>query len=132
MWKYILSLVVVLIGSGAHARAAAVESSHVNVSITCSCDDVMGKAYGEAVRTLLARDNHYREVAQNADGDNTLRIHIISMPITTSEGVAGAALSIVCVHNGALMHEFLTTCAHIPIADCAKNMVDGLGDLTLE
>jgi hypothetical protein len=130
VWKYILAVVVVILGANTQAHAAGLGPSHINVSITCSCDDAMGKAYGQAVRDLVAHDAHYREVAQDAEEGATLRIHIISMPITTSEGMPGAALSIVCMHNGSLMHEFLTTCAHIPIADCAKNMVDGLSDIS--
>ena len=97
------------------------------VAVTCTCDDVTGKAYASALHAALARSTHYKEVsaAQDPEGD-AIRINIISMPLEESQGRPQSALSIVCLHDGALMHQFVETCTHIPIEDCAQSMVDSL------
>jgi hypothetical protein len=37
-----------------------------------------------------------------------------------------SALSIVCLHQGILMHQFIETCDRIPIEGCAKQLVADL------
>jgi hypothetical protein len=121
-----LSLLVLLFGSkNAHAEH---NRGPVAVSISCACDDVMGKEYVSAVRSLLAANAHYQTTG-GSNSENSLRIHIISMPIQSPDGKPRSVLSIVCLHNGAMIHQFVETCTGIPIRDCAQSMVDGLKDL---
>ena len=108
---------------------ASAQQAHrpVPVAVTCICDDATGKAYVQALRAALARNAHYREVSATQDREgNAIRINIISMPLEENEGRPQSALSIVCLHDGALLHQFVETCTHIPIFDCAQSMIDSL------
>jgi hypothetical protein len=122
-----MSLFVVLFGSNAaHAER---NRGPVSVSINCTCDDVMGKQYVSAVRSLLAENAHYQQASAGTSSENSIRIHIISMAIPSPDGKPRSVLSIVCLHNGVMVHQFVETCTGVPIRDCAQSMVDGLKDL---
>jgi hypothetical protein len=110
----------------AHAEHHA---APVPVAIYCSCDDAVGQAYIAAVKSAIASESGYREVAfSHSNDEGVVSISIISMPIE-NDGKASSALSIVCMHNGAMVHQFIETCNKIPLEDCAKKMVDGLRDV---
>ena len=105
----------------------------VGITITCSCDDATGKAYVSAIRDLLSKDSHYREMSMEEGArKNAIRINIISMPLEAVDGRQRAALSIVCLHDGSIIHQFVETCTRIPIAECAESMVKGLSDLVAD
>jgi hypothetical protein len=110
-------------------RAHAEHAGPVAVAVYCSCDDAVGKAYVDAVKTALSNESSYRQVAfTHAGEEDVLSINIISMPIT-NDGKPSSALSIVCMHNGSMVHQFIETCNKIPLEDCARKMVDGLRDV---
>ena len=111
--------------------AARAQSARQHVTVTCSCDDSAGKAYVEALHRALAKSAQYREVGF-ADGQetDTIRINIVSLPLPDKDGRPQAALSIVCLHDGALMHQFVETCTRIPLEDCAQSMVTDLKNWT--
>ena len=110
-----------------HARAE--HHGPVAVAVYCSCDDAVGQAYAAAVKAALTSGSNYRQVAYSHSNDEgVLSINIISMPIT-NDGKASSALSIVCMHNGSMVHQFIETCNKIPLEDCARQMVDGLRDV---
>lgn len=122
-------LLLSILASGSKAHAEHVHSP-VGITITCSCDDATGKAYVAAVHTLLAQDAHYREMGmEEGIRKNAIRINIVSMALEPVDGKPRAALSIVCMHDGSLVHQFVETCTHIPIADCARSMVSGLSQI---
>ncbi|MEO6923783.1 MAG: hypothetical protein ABI142_08160 [Bryocella sp.] len=124
-----LLLGCLVLGSASASHAQAQPNARTGVSVVCSCDDVTGKLYAEALHNALTKNQHYREVGK-AEGidDGTIRISIISLPI--SDGTDGqpprAALSIVCLHNGAIIHQFVETCTHISITACAQSMLSDL------
>ena len=109
----------------AHSRKA----TRARVNVVCSCDDATGKLYAEALHNALGNSQHYREVSRSEGlDDNVIRISIVSLPL--DEGAAGqaphAALSIVCLHNGSIIHQFVETCTHLSIAECAQSMLTDL------
>jgi hypothetical protein len=114
-----------LLGLSAHAKA----STRSPVTVSCSCDDPTGKAYAKALHEALAKSAVYREAelpdSLNHDG---FRISIVSLPLDTeADGQPPrGALSIVCVHDGAIMHQFIETCTKIPIDSCAKALLADL------
>lgn len=117
---------------GAKARA---EGAHgpMGITITCSCDDATGQAYVSAIHSLLAKDTRYREMGlEEGARKHAVRINIISMPLEAVDGHPRAALSIVCLHDGIMVHQFVEMCTRIPIADCAQSMVSGLRDLVAD
>lgn len=111
---------------------ASAASTHAptGITITCSCDDATGKAYVSAVRDLLAKDVHFREMSMEEGArKNAIRVNIISMPLESADGRPRAVLSIVCMHGDTMVHQFVETCTRIPIADCAQSMVQDLNDI---
>ena len=110
-------------------RAAA----PVNVNVSCECADTTGVAYGDAINDLLAKDSHFKRVGlEEAVRTSAIQIHIISLPLESTGGAPRAALSVVYTHEGTMMHQFITTCTHIPITECAAAMVRDLKRLELE
>ena len=109
-----------------HTAQASMRSP---VTVSCSCDDPTGKAYAKALHEALAKSAIYREAdlpdALNHDG---FRISIVSLPLDAEANGQSArgALSIVCVHDGAIMHQFIETCTKIPIDSCAKALLADL------
>ena len=127
-----LLLMLLFLCFGAKAQA---ERPHVpvGITITCSCDDATGKAYVSAIRDLLSKDSHYREMGLEEGARNhAIRVNIISMPLEAVDGRPRVALSIVCLHDGSMLHQFVETCTRIPIAECAESMVKGLSDLVAD
>ncbi len=126
--KSILLFILVLMLSG--SLAIGQTSKRNSVSVTCSCDDQMGREYADALRKALANSPHYREVGyQEGFEQSAIRISIVSLPL--SENAAGksrSALSIVCLHEGVILHQFVETCNNIPIEDCAKSILTSLLD----
>jgi hypothetical protein len=124
--RYILLvLLTVLLSANCHAQKKA----PTLVTITCSCDDAVGKAYVNALKAAFASNPEYQQVGlEEGVEKDAIRINIISLPITDgSDGKRPkSALSIVCLHEGALMHQFIETCDRIPIGECAKQMVADL------
>jgi hypothetical protein len=99
------------------------------VTVTCSCDDATGKAYAKALSVALASSAHYQEVGlQEGMDKDAIRINIVSLPISSGNDTERpkSALSIVCLHQGTLMHQFIETCDRIPIEECAKQLVTEL------
>jgi hypothetical protein len=95
------------------------------VAVSCSCDDPAGRAYAKALREALTTSDVYREAdLTDTVRNDGLRISIVSLPLNTAnEEPPKAALSIVCVHGAAIMHQFIETCTKIPIDACAKNLL---------
>ena len=118
-----------ILGSASASQAQTKTVKRARVNVVCSCDDATGKMYAEALHNALGNSKNYREVGR-AEGmdDNVIRISIVSLPL--SQGTDGqppqSALSIVCLHNGSIIHQFVETCTHIPIADCAQSMLSDL------
>lgn len=107
--------------------AQAQKAHKISVSVTCTCDDATGQAYAVAVHQALSGNSHYQEVGVSEGMEhNAIRVNIISMPIGNAEDKPQSALSIVCLHNGVIMHQFIETCTHIPIGECAASMVHDL------
>ena len=122
--RYTCILAAVLFGNLAHAQHAA---PRLAVSISCSCNDAMGQAYVAAVKDILSKDAHFQQMSSREGAlRGAIRVHIISMPLESADGTQRSALSIVFTHDGTLVHQFIETCAHIPIADCAMNMIQDL------
>jgi len=122
-----LTLFLILFGFGMFAHAQTRTKNLVTV--TCSCDDATGKAYAKALSTALASSPRYREVGmQDGMDEDAIRINIVSLPISSGNETERpkSALSIVCLHQGALMHQFIETCDRIPIEECAKQLVADL------
>jgi hypothetical protein len=110
--------------------ASAQASTRRPVMVSCSCDDAAGRAYAKALHEALITSAVYREadLADTVRNDG-LRISIVSLPLNTAdEEPPKAALSIVCVHGAAIMHQFIETCTRIPIEACAKNLLLDLAD----
>lgn len=106
--------------------------SRLGVTISCACNDAVGQAYVSAVKTILSKDERFQQMSlQEGAQKGAIRVHIISMPLESTDGTPRAALSIVFTHDGAMVHQFIETCTHIPIADCAMNMVRDLKDLEI-
>lgn len=95
------------------------------LSISCSCDDEVGKAYGKALSAAVAGSPVYKEVSEDESVNNgAITIHIVSMPLPDDgTGKPKSALSIVALHDGSLLHQFIETCNRIPIEDCAASLV---------
>jgi hypothetical protein len=127
-FRFLLSLSLLVLLFGSKSALAERNRGPIAVSISCACDDVMGKEYVSAVRSLLAENAHY-QTAATGNSEGSIRIHIISMAIQSPDGKPRSVLSIVCLHNGVMVHQFVETCTGIPIRDCAQSMVDGLKDL---
>lgn len=111
-----------LLSMTAHAQAKV----RALVTVTCSCDDATGKAYAKALSAALASSPLYKEVGlEEGLEKDAIRINIVSLPISQGSDTERpkSALSIVCLHQGALMHQFIETCDRIPIEQCAKQMV---------
>jgi hypothetical protein len=96
------------------------------VAVSCSCDDPGGKAYAKALHEALTTSAVYRE-ADLVDvlRNGGFRISIVSLPLDTEAkgDSARVALSIVCVHDGAILHQLIETCTRIPIDSCAKTLL---------
>ena len=110
-------------------HASAQRQARDLITVTCSCDDTTGKAYAKALSAAIASNPHYKEVGlQEGMDKDAIRISIVSLPISPSDvdGRPKSALSIVCLHQGALMHQFIETCDRIPIEECAKQLVTEL------
>jgi len=120
----VLLICSAFIGLGLHAQAKA----RSLVSITCSCDDATGKAYVKALNAALAANPLYKVVGvEEGMEKDAIRINIVSLPLPDQDSERPkSALSIVCLHQGALMHQFIETCDRIPIEECAKSMVADL------
>jgi len=112
--------------AGAHAQSHA----RSLVTVSCSCDDATGKAYAKALNDALAASPLYKVVdSEEGMEKDAIRINIVSLPLEAQDPERPqSALSIVCLHQGALMHQFIETCNRIPIEDCAKSMVADLAD----
>jgi hypothetical protein len=109
-------------------QAHAASPAKTLVTITCSCDDATGKAYAKAFSAALSANPLYREVsAEEGSEQDAIRINIVSMPLA-SDGTERpkSALSIVALHQGALLHQFIETCDRIPIEQCAQSLVASL------
>jgi len=123
--RHITLIMLALLGMSAHAQ----KKPRSLVSVTCSCDDATGKAYAKALSDALASNPLYREVgAEEGMEKDAIRINIVSLPISDGAGTERprSALSIVCLHGGALMHQFIETCDRMPVEECAKQMVTEL------
>ena len=102
----------------------------MGVTISCACADPVGQAYVAAVRELLGKDTHYQQMSMEEGArKGAIRVHIISMPLETGDGKPRAALSVVYMHEGVMVHQFIETCTHLPVADCAQALVRGLRDV---
>ena len=124
-FKYVVPLIFSLFLSlSLHAQA----KTRSLVSITCSCDDATGRAYVKALSAALAANPLYRVVGlEEGLEKDAIRINIVSLPLPDQDSERPkSALSIVCLHQGALMHQFIETCDRIPIEECAKSMVADL------
>ena len=124
-----LLLGCVALASASTTQAQAKKVTRARVNVSCSCDDATGKLYATALHTALGNSQHYREVGRSEGSDDSvIRISIVSLPL--EDGVEGqparAALSIVCLHNGSIIHQFVETCAHISITECAQSMLNDL------
>lgn len=129
----LLCLVLAPLGAScAHAQKRIQKSTRNSVTITCSCDDPTGKAYASALHDALATSSSYREVdLSEGIEDNAIRINIISLPLDDDARSGRTVLSIVCIHDGAILHQFIeTTCNKVPIASCAKTMLAELASWT--
>jgi len=95
--------------------------------VSCSCDDTIGKSYLSALRTAIGRNTHYREVGtEEGMRKNAVQLSIVSMSLPGSEGVEKSVLSIVCVHDGVILHQMVETCSHIPVEQTAEAMLQDL------
>jgi len=120
-----LFLICLCLGMAAHAE----KRTKALVTVTCRCDDATGKAYAKALSAALASSAYYQEVGVQAGMDrDAIRINIVSLPISPGNDTERpkSALSIVCLHQGVLMHQFIETCDRIPIEECAKQLVADL------
>ena len=126
IWSKRLFLAALFVASS-FGSASAQHAKRDRVVVTCTCDDATGQAYVTALRSALNRNPHYREVdLQEGVANNAIRINIVSMPLGTESGISKAALSVVVIHDGALLHQFVETCTRIPIQDCAESMLDDI------
>ena len=111
-------------------KANGQQSTRDRVTVTCTCDDATGQAYAAALHDALAKSSRYREVGLSEGVEkNAIRISIVSLPLaaeSNSGQTPRAALSIVCLHDGAILHQFVETCTKIPIKDCAESMLADL------
>ena len=110
-------------------RAAQAESPSTvtGVSISCACSDPVGQAYVSAVKKLLAGDAHFQQMSlEEGARKGAIRVHIISMPLDSADGTPRAALSVVTTHDGVMIHQFIATCTHLPVAQCAEEMMKSL------
>ena len=117
------------LGFASTTQAQSRKATRARVNVVCSCDDATGKLYAEALHNALGSSQNYREVSRSeVMDDSVIRISIVSLPL--DEGAAGqaphAALSIVCLHNGSIIHQFVETCTHISITECAQSMLTDL------
>ena len=124
-----LLLGCIALGFSSNATAQSRKQPRARVNVVCSCDDATGKMYAEALHSALSNSQHYHEVSRSEGmDDSVIRISIVSLPL--DEGAAGqaphAALSIVCLHNGSIIHQFVETCTHISITECAQSMLSDL------
>jgi hypothetical protein len=122
---FTLFLIFFCLGMVAHAEKRTKDL----VTVTCSCDDATGKAYAKALSAALASSPYYQEVGVQEGMDrDAIRINIVSLPISPGNDTERpkSALSIVCLHQGVLMHQFIETCDRIPIEECAKQLVADL------
>ncbi len=102
----------------------------MGVTISCACADPIGQAYVGAVKELLQKDNHYQQMSlEEGSRRGAIRVHIISMPLEQSDGRPRAALSVVYVHDGVMVHQFIETCTHLPVQDCALALIRGLREV---
>jgi len=110
------------------AHAAAPLKSFV--SVTCICDDATGQAYAKALTAALAASPIYKQVSvEEGTEKDAIRINIVSLPLgNDGSDRPKSALSIVALHQGALLHQFIETCDRIPIEQCAQSLVADLKD----
>ncbi len=102
----------------------------VGITVSCDCADTTGKAYGAAVKDLLARDAHYKQMSlEEAYGTGAIQIHILSTPLDSADGTTRVALSVVYLREGVMMHQFIQTCTHYPVDVCAASLIRALKDL---
>jgi hypothetical protein len=120
--------------SSAHAQKSRSPKAKNSVTITCSCDDPTGKAYASALHDALAASSSYREVGLSEGiENNAIRINIISLSLDDAAQPGRTVLSIVVLHDGAILHQFIeTTCNKVPIASCAKTMLAELATWSSE
>ncbi len=105
-------------------------SPPMGVTISCACADPIGQAYVNAVKDLLQKDTHYQQMSMEEGARRgAIRVHIISMPLEESEGKPRAALSVVYMHEGVMVHQFIETCTHLPVQDCALALIRGLREV---
>ena len=127
MNRFFTTFLVTVLMLAFHPAQAQKAHRSVGVTVTCTCDDATGQAYVSALHQALANSSRYREMSASEGFEkNAIRINIISMPLDPHEGRPQAALSIVCLHDGAILHQFVETCTHIPIEECAESMIHDL------
>jgi len=124
LWK---TLLVCGFGSLAmHAQAQPADRT-VGVTISCSCDDASGKAYVDAVKNNMVKDGHFQQMSlQEGAEKGAILVNIISMPVESTDGKPHSVLSIVYSHDGVMVHQFIETCPHLTVEECAMNMVRDL------
>lgn len=131
-WSRMTLLCCFMLAPLAATVAHAQKHHRDTVTITCSCDDPTGKAYASALHEALAASSSYREVGLSEGlEDNAIRINIISLALGDDARPGRTVLSIVVLHDGAIMHQFIeTTCDKVPISSCAKTMLAELASWT--
>jgi hypothetical protein len=130
----LVCLVLTTPAISAHAQKSRSPQAKNSVTITCSCDDPTGKAYASALHAALASSSSYREVGLSEGiENNAIRINIISLPLDDAAQPGRTVLSIVVLHDGAILHQFIeTTCNKVPIASCAQTMLAELASWSSE
>lgn len=124
---YVFASAFTLFATAAMAQPAA---PRLVVAVSCSCNDAMGQAYFESMKNILSKDAHFQQIGWRESSErNAIRVHIISMPLESTDNSPRSALSIVFTHDGTLVHQFIETCTHIPIADCAMKVVHDLEEM---
>ncbi len=112
---------------------AAPAAASVNFTVSCDCSDTTGKAYGAAIKSLLAQDSEWKQVgAEEGARTGAINIHITSTTLQPADGMPRVALSVAYTHGGRSMQQLIQTCTHVPVTLSAALLVQSVKQLEQE
>jgi hypothetical protein len=103
----------------------------INLIVSCTCTDTVGKGYARSLRDLIAASPRYTELPDSKDNrKRSLLISVVTLPMgDDSTGTAsGAAISVVFVANEIFISQYVQTCG-TDTKSCAQKTFDSVDEI---
>ena len=129
--KRLFFLLIIALGLAFRAQSQTTSKRTLDVIVSCSCSDTVGKGYARALRDEIARSPRYEEVIDSeSNRKNSMTISVVTLAIDDdSQGSSShAAISVVLMFDGTFIDQLVQTCGASVTSDCAKKTINSLDE----